>query len=307
MPIFLVFFTYALWSSIFTVGKATLAYASPLFLTGSRMLVAGFLLVLFLAIFDRKTLKIKTKQQWLSIFLLGFFSVYLANALEFWGLQYLTAGKTCLIYSLTPFISAVLSYFQFGEKITWRKAAGLGIGFLSFIPIIMDGGGSESLSGLGILSWAELALMLAAISAAYGWILLKSLGTQQATSPIASNALSMLIGGTLALIQSGFTENWAPLPVTNMTHYLQGMALIIVISNLICYNLYGWLLKKFSATFISFAGLTTPLFAATFGYFFLGEKITNYFFMALGIIAVGLFIVYREERRLGYIQKNVIS
>ena len=304
MAIFLVFFNYALWSSIFTIGKASLTCASPLFLTGTRMLAAGVLMIAALALFRPQALKFN-RAQLATMGLLGLFSVYLANALEFWGLQYLTAAKTCLIYSLTPFISALLSYFQFGEKMTPLKAAGLTIGFMSFIPILLDRSGAEELvRGLGWLTWAEIALMGAAVSAAYGWILLKLLGTRQATSPIAANAVSMAFGGILALAHSFFIENWSPVPVTNTRGFFEGLALMIVISNIICYNIYGWLLKKFSATFLSFAGLTTPLFAALFGYLFLKETITPYFFVALGVIAVGLALVYIEERKQGYIRPS---
>jgi len=54
-------------------------------------------------------------------------------------------------------------------------------------------------------------------------------------------------------------------------------------------------------TFISFTGLTIPLFVAVYGYFFLGEVITVQLLISMVIVACGLYIFYQEELRQGYI------
>jgi drug/metabolite transporter (DMT)-like permease len=115
-----------------------------------------------------------------------------------------------------------------------------------------------------------------------------------------SNGTSMLIGGLFALLHSFVVDTW--LPVSQFTPFATGTLSLVIISNLLCYNLYGWLLKKFTATFLSFIGLSTPLFAALFGYFFLNETVTWHFFISIAVLSLGLWIVYREELRLGYIR-----
>jgi drug/metabolite transporter (DMT)-like permease len=302
MPLFLVFFTFFVWSTSFTFGKSTLAYSPPLFLTGFRMLLGGLILLGFLALFRRKDFKIK-KHHLFPLFLLALTSVYLTNVFEFWGLQYLTSAKTCFIYSLSPFLSAIFSYLQFKEKITIRKLLGLCIGFIGFVPVLLHKSGTEeSVGGIAFLSWPELALITATVTSVYGWILLRKLGKDEGMSPIMSNGTSMCLGGLFALIHSLFVENWNPTPISNYGGFFEGVLLMILISNLICYNLYGWLLKRFTATFLSFAGLTTPLFAAFFGWLVLHETVSWTFFLSVGIIGFGLWLVYLEELRLGYIR-----
>src|SRR5271169_877432 len=144
MSIAIVVFMYALWSSIFSLGKMTLHYCPPLFLTGARMVLAGLLLLGFLAIFKRSSFKLNRIQVF-SILLLAFFSIYLTNALEFWGLQHLSAAKTCFIYSLSPFFAALFSYLHFKEKMNRSKWLGFGIGFLGFIPVLLTQTDSEEL------------------------------------------------------------------------------------------------------------------------------------------------------------------
>lgn len=304
MHLFFVFLTFFVWSTMFTLGKTTLECAPPIFLTGARMFLGGLVILAFLAFFKRGDLKIK-KHHFFPLFLLSLSAVYLSNVFEFWGLQYLTAAKACFIYSLSPFLSALFSYFQFKEKVTSRKLLGLIVGFIGFLPVLLNQSGSEKLVGqVGFLSWAEISMMLATACAVYGWILLRKLGKEDEISPLMANGTSMCVGGALALLHSFAADSWNPTPITNYPGFFQGVFLMIIISNLICYNLYGWLLKRFTATFLSFAGLMTPLFAAFFGWLIRGETVSWIFFLSVGIISLGLWLVYSEELRLGYIVRR---
>lgn len=304
MYMFLVFFNFFIWSTSFTLGKKTLLCAPPVFLTGARMFLSGIIILAFLFFAKRTLLKVK-KAHILPLILLALSSVYLTNVFEFWGLQYLTAAKACFIYSLTPFLAALFSYLQFKEKITWRKLLGLVIGFVGILPVLMNQSGSENLlGGIACFSWAELSLVMATIASVYGWVLLRKLGKDNDISPLMANGFSMFLGGIFALVHSLFVDRWSPTPITNYSGFFQGVFLMILISNLICYNLYGWLLKRFTATFLSFAGLSTTIFAAFFGWLVLHESVPISFFISLGVISVGLWFVYEEELRLGYIRKS---
>lgn len=268
------------------------------------MFIAGVILLAFLYFFKRKDFRI-TRSQILPLFLLSLSAVYLTNAFEFWGLQYLTAAKACLIYSLSPFIAALLSYIQFREKITARKVVGLVIGFIGFSPVFLYNSGSEvAMGGFLFFSWAELALIMATIFSVYGWILLRKLGKDEGMSPLMANGSSMLMGGLFALAHSFFVENWAPTPVVEQGEFFKWVFFIIIVSNLLCYNLYGWLLKRFSATFLSFAGLTTPLFAAAWGWLMHRETVPWPFYLSMAVVGAGLWLVYSEELRLGYIVRS---
>lgn len=306
MSIALVVLMYATWSSIFSLGKMTLAYSPPIFLTGFRMTLAAVLILLYLFIAKRSSFKLE-KKQLLSIGILAFFSIYLTNVLEFWGLQYLTAAKTCFIYSLSPFFAALFSYIHFKEKMNNRKWLGLGLGFIGFVPVLLTQTGSEELlNAFSFLSWPTLAIMGAALCSVYGWVLLRLIVKDSTTSPLTANGISMLIGGILAFIHSFFVENWNPLPVAaeNFGPFFQGTLLMTFISNIICYNLYGMMLKKFTATFLSFVGLLSPIFASISGWIFLDEPLSWKIFLSTGIVSLGLWIVYQAELKQGYIAEK---
>lgn len=306
MSVLIVVFMYAVWSSVFSLGKMTLQYCPPLFLTGARMVLGGLLLLGFLAIFKRSALKLN-RAQIFSITLLAFFSIYLTNALEFWGLQYLSAAKTCFIYSLSPFFAALFSYLHFNEKMNGRKWLGLCIGFLGFIPVLLTQTGSEELFNAFIFfSWPSLAIMGAALCSVYGWVVLRLVVKDHAISPLMANGASMLFGGLLAFGHSFLVEGWDPLPfqVANLGPVVKGTLLMTLISNIICYNLYGLLLKRFTATFLSFVGLLSPVFASLNGLIFLGEPISWTILLSTGVVSLGLWIVYHAELKQGYILKT---
>ncbi len=306
MPIALVVLMYALWSSVFSLGKITMQYCPPFFLTGARMAIAGVALLIFLALFKRSTFKFN-RMQILSIALLSVFSIYLTNALEFWGLQYLSAAKTCFIYSLSPFFAALFSYLHFKEKMNARKWLGLSIGFLGFIPVLLTCTGSEELfSAFSFFSWPTLAIMAAALCSVYGWVILRLVVKDHSISPLMANGASMFLGGLLAFGHSFLVESWDPIPVQagNFAPFLKGTLVMAFLFNIICYNLYGVLLKRFTATFLSFVGLLSPVFASLNGLIFLGEPISWTIILSTGIVSLGLWIVYRAELKQGYIVKS---
>lgn len=298
----LVFLVYALFASVFTLQKQALCYSTPLFLVASRMILAGCILLAATAIQSPKKLlpflqRGGRKNVWIPVLLLAFFNIYLTNMLELWGLKYLSSFKTCFLYSLSPFISALISYLLLNERMTKRRWSGLLIGFSGFIPILLTDTSIETAAGeLWVFSWPELAVIGAVFASVFGWVLLKQLVHHQQLSTKLVNGASMLVGGVLALLHSFLVDAWQEgIPVTQWHPFLELTIALLIISNLIAYNLYGHLLKKFSQTFMSFAGLSTPLFTALFGWIFLSEQVTFSFFLSLVIVFIGLFVFYKEE------------
>jgi drug/metabolite transporter (DMT)-like permease len=301
---YLVVLLYALFASVFTISKTGLQYTQPLFFVGSRMFLAGILMLAYMRIFRAKEFSVSPDQK-KGLILLGIFNIYLTNAFEFWGLQYLTSFKTCFIYSLSPFLSAVLSYLFLEERMTPKKVLGLIVGSLGFLPILLTQSTEEDLAGsFWVLSWAEISVLSAVICSVYGWIILRDLVFVKKCPFIMANGISMTLGGAIALVHSFLVENWNPIPVTEMVPFLEAAGLLIIISSFICYNLYGYLLKSFTATFMSFAGFTTAIFSALFGWIFLSEQITYEFLISGAIVFIGLLLFYQEELKREGIRKD---
>jgi drug/metabolite transporter (DMT)-like permease len=270
------------------------------------MIIASILLISYLALRNRSSIRLSPKQLFcLSIY--GILGMYLNNAFEYWSLARLSASKACFLYSLSPLLAAFFSYLHFGEKMTSRKWIGLAIGFLGILPVLGIQTGSESSTGgVFFLTWPELGMFAAVLCSSYGWILLRLMVKDESISPSLSNGVGMLVGGIFALIHSSFVESWNPLPVSsaNITPFLQGTILITLISNVLCYNLYGYVLKRFTATFVSFVGLLSPFFASLNSWLLLGETPSITIFLSTGIVIIGLWLVYSAELKQGYIHSK---
>lgn len=287
----LVILLFAMFGGVCSVAKLSLSYASPLFFIGARMALAGVILLIYHRIRYGKEYKFQPKQLIL-LFLLGVFNIYFTNLFAYFSLEELDSFKTCFIYNLSPFISALFSYFVFSETLSNNQWLGLTIGFLGFTFLVVDDFILEDLSSF---SFGHFIMLLSVFSSVYGWVLMRQLVFDNNCSPALANGGSMFVGGSSALIHSYFTENWDPVPVSDYAGYFQCSILLIVFSNLICYNLYGYLLKTYTATFMSFAGFLTPLFTALFGWMFLEEIVTWNFFLAFSIVLVGLLIFSKNE------------
>ncbi len=289
----LIILLHALFASSFPLGKILLSYTSPIFLTGARMTIAGTILLAYQYFWPTAQFRFKKKhiKLYAQIIILG---IYITYILRFWALSYLPVGKTAFFYNFAPFFSSLYAYMLFGEKITKKQCLGLGIGFIGMIPIIILTSPIEaSLGEMFFVSWPELAMFVAVALHSYSWIIIQQLVRDKSYSPMMVNGITMTAGGSLALITSFFVDG--PLPVTEIGVFAGWLAIVIIVSNIICHNIYGHLLKQYTATFLSFAGFLGPIFASLYGWAFLNERITWHFFATGLIVFVGLYLFYQDE------------
>lgn len=290
----LVALLYAILASTFVLAKNSLLYAKPFFLIGFRMLLAGMLLLIFAKI--RGVLILKKCDWWL-IFRVSLFHIYLSFVLEFWALQHLSALKTTLIYSSTPFIAALLSYFLLQERLRIQKKIGIFIGLLGMLPIFISIGGNAK--ELLQISLPDIVLFGAVASGAYAWFLVKEL-LQKGYSLLVINGVAMLLGGLGSFFTSMFFER-APF-VYSWPDFLFWVGLLIIVSNVVVYNFYGYLLHRYTITFLTFAGFLCPSFAMLYDWAFFGRALQMQYLISIVLVTVGLYIFYKNE--LGSVAEN---
>lgn len=270
------------------------------------MLLAAFLILVFFFVKKRKNLIINFRQ-FLAIVLVAFFSMYFTNALEYYGLQHLSAAKTCFIYSLTPFFSAFFSYLHFHEKMNRVKWLGMFVGICGVAPVFFISTGPECVTDSFFkISYPEIAVIGATIFSVYGWILLRILVKDDKLSPVVANGWGMFMGGLFALAHSWFLDTWEPVPIIPGSYapFFQGLIIITFISNIICYNIYGFLLKRFTATFMSFTGLFSPIFTSISEWLIFKTPPSPLIMISSLVTLLGLWIVYKEELKQGYILRE---
>lgn len=284
----------ALFAITFNLGKEVVSVVPPIFFLGVRMVLAGLLLLGFVRFYKKDSLKID-KKDYGNFFIIIFFHIYASYIGEFVSLQYVPSSKVALLFNLSPFITALLCYFIFGQKLSKKQFIGLCIGFLGFLPLILFTSSDVNAVNMA-LAPIDLMLLMAITTACIGWITMDTLTTNNRYSFFFVNSVGMIGGGFLCLLTSYATETWPSLQFacTN-TIFLKNLFLLILIGNVICYNLYGFLLKKYSATLLSFFGATIPLFSALFGWLWYNEIVGWPFFLTFICVTTGLYIFYKEE------------
>ncbi|MBA3954751.1 DMT family transporter [Candidatus Dependentiae bacterium] len=293
IAVFLLNIFYAL---VCPIGKVALYYTSPLFLTGFRMVLGGAVVLAYQYIFRRDRFVVPTISWW-PLFWAAVYTIYLTNWLEFLALEHLTPAKTSFLYNLYPFVSALLSVTYLREGLSGKKWLGICIGLLGSIPLLIsaDAADPHLYKYFGLVSVPELALLASVLVCPLGWIFIQKAVCQKGCDSVMANSVTMLIGGLMALVHSGLTENWNPVPVTNVPWFLITTGGLIVVSNLICNTMYIELLKKYTITFLSFTGFITPIVTAIFDWLFFGYRVPTTFYISMSIMFIGFYIFYKAE------------
>ncbi len=293
---FLVFILYAVWAATFWVVKKSVATGAPCFLVAFRMILSGIFLLAYQWWQDRLIFTKVNKKDLISFFNASIFYIYLTCVPKFWGLKYVSAVKTTMIYSLTPFITAILAYFLHKQKLTVHKIAGILFGVIGIIPVLIAQGFAEKqISHEYSIFLPEIALFIAVAASAYGWFMIKGLIEKGYTIALI-NGITMLMGGVASWITSLLFEGLMP-PIIDFWPFLFWSFILIVSINIIFNNLYAWLMRHYSITFLSFAGFLCPLFATFYEWLLTGTNVSWHYAVCLVCVTLGLFVFYKDELR----------
>jgi drug/metabolite transporter (DMT)-like permease len=294
--ILLAILEYAILASTFTLAKVAVGHADPLFLIGVRMVASAPLMFLVHHFQAKNSFKID-RRDYFKLLLVSIFHIFLPFIGEFWALQFVSSAKTAITYSLTPFIAAVISYFLLKKKLTIKQTVGLSIGLLGLMPIFFSGDEVAFAGELLHISWPEIVLLFAVISASYAWFIVSDL-MQRGYGISLINGIAMFLGGIMSLVLWFFVSGDQSPIRGDLNSFLFWTAMLIIVANVISYNLYGWLLRHVSITFMSAIGFLCPIFASIYGLLLLNENLGISHLIALIMVGFGLWLFYRDEMKV---------
>lgn len=275
---------YAVSASTFMISKQLLAYSTPLFLSGLRTLLAGFIFLFYLKY--RGTID-SYKKYIFPCLSIGFFSFYMSNTLKFWALHHLTSGKASLIAVSEPFFAILFAYLLCNETMTLRRWLGL--------ALCMIGASMVALSNFTApfnVALPDIVMLGSIIASSFGALLMRKFVRINNYSAPIINCMSMGSAGICALFTSFILEN--PLSTTTTLptiHFLSLLFIMVLVSNIFAYSLYGSLLTQYSAILISSASLLRPFFVACYS-----GTLDLHMLFSTAIISMGLLILYQEEK-----------
>lgn len=270
----------------------------PLFVAGARIFGSGLILLSLYLSKHKNSVWGQLRQLLRPSFFSYAFCLYTFSAIGFsWGMQYIDPVKACFLFVLSPFITALMLYFLHNEKLNKTKLLGLAIGFASVIPIVLESNHGHFNQVSWFMAFAGYVVFAAAIiSFSYGWILHKKLLQVVHVSSSLLTGMALTVGGAITLVINLLVDRKA-IFCMQLTESFWWLLLLFAMLTAIGYNLYSSLLKRYSPTFISFAGFLEPAFGMLYASLFLGHQISSISFFALLGLGCGLYLFYQEELR----------
>jgi len=288
---------YALFAAEFPLAKLALRETNAFFLETIRMTLGGSLLLGFYLFRNQFKVRID-KNDWFLFAQLIVFYMYFSYFAGGWALQYISSLKANLLYSLVPFVSAALGYLILRDKPTIHKIAGMSVGVLGLVLILLNAEGPHAPSGDFMhIALPEMMMLVSIFSTEYGYFLLKRL-FDKGYPLVLINGLAMFIGGLLSLTTAFLVFEQQVIQYTSLNLVVGYAALLFALVNIIDIALYGTLIKKYSITFLTFAGFLSPIFGVLYGTIFMGETISFVHIGAFGLIFLGLYLFSRGDAKL---------
>ncbi len=291
LPILVVTFC-LLWSSAFSAAKVALADCPPLLLLAARFLIAG-VVVLGVAGANGTSWRSLARRDLIALAGLGVVNNALYLGLNYAGMRSISSGLSALIISTNPVLTALLAAAVLGERMTWRKAAGLllGVGGVAFIVEGRIVSGIDSPVGM-VFTVAALLSMVG------GTILFKRLAPNGGLW--IGNGVQNLAGGLVLVPFAFMLESVGEVvPSWRLVIALAYSALLV---SVVGYLIWFHLLTTSGATAASAYHFMMPPLGMLFGWLLLGEHVAFSDLIGIAPVALSIYLVTRpaapRQRRL---------
>ena len=217
----------------------------------------------------------------------AFFGVALNQLMFFKGLSITTPINASLIMTTTPILVMILSALILGEKITWKKILGIGMGLTG--AILLLGGTNFSFQTTTI--WGDLAILTNALSYGAYLIVVKPLMKKYEALTVVRWVFTF---GFIIIIPFGFNEMLA-IPSSSFTlNVFLGMAFIILFTTFLAYLLNAWALRFVNPSVVGFYIYIQPILA-TFITLFLGKDLNIiHTLIQSALIFIGVYLVSKK-------------
>lgn len=274
--------TWLVWGSTYLAIKYALISFPPFFQMGTRFLLAGVGLALWMR---WRGTPWPDATQWRNAAVVGALMLGGGMGGTAYAEQTVGSGLVVAFIAVVPLMIAALN-------LLWRiypsrlELAGIAVGLAGVLMLTQGDGFQASPVGLA-------AITIACVTWSLGSVL------SQRSLPLAAGAMGfaseMICGGLLlmglAALDGEFATvaaQWPPQPVA-----LAAWAYLVVFGSLIAFNAYMLLLSRASAALASSYTFVNPVIAMLLGVAIAGEVITGYEWTAAVIVLCGVVLMLR--------------
>jgi len=269
-----------IWGASFMVVAIALEGYGPLTVAGARTTL-GAVALLALMVLLKRPLPAFTPLMVRYLIAIGLLNTALPFALLSWGQQYVPSAFAGISMAALPLFVLPLAHVFTDEKMSLRSALGVILGFVGAIVLI--GPGVLRL-GTGLEPLGQLACIGASVSYAVSSVMTRRCPP---IDPITMAALLLTVGAVALipamLIFEGVPSMGDPRPTI-------AIILLGLIPTALAALIRVATIRSAGAIFMTLVNYQVPVWSMIFGAWILSEVLPLRFFLALGLILLGLAI-----------------
>ena len=218
----------------------------------------------------------------------GFLAIFIPGWTFIYALKNVSSGLQSIFISTIPMFTVFWVFFFYKEeKITKLKISSVIVGLLGLVALFSSGvtglsdGGNLLIGGLlALLGVQGLAISNITNKRDSQLIPAKTyLLTQWLAATFISVVIFFFLGGEIVYLSQSETLK------------LLGLVFIDIFN----YSLFFYTIKRLSATFTTLVDYVVPIVGIIVGYIFLGEVVSNIFFVTLTMIFISLYLAVKDE------------
>jgi drug/metabolite transporter (DMT)-like permease len=275
--------TWLVWGSTYLAIKFALVSFPPFVQMGSRFIVAGVVLALWMKLVRK--VPWPSALQWRNATVIGALMLACGMGGTAFSEQSVSSGLVVAFIAVVPVMMAL-------GNLLWKiypstlEAAGIGVGLAGVLMLTQGAGFQASTAGL-------FAIVIACIAWTSGSLLSQRVPSLAMAPGAMGFASEMICGGIVlmgfALVNGEYRtlqSLWPPQPLA-----LAAWVYLVVFGSLIAFNAYMVLLAKSSAALAASYCFVTPVIAMFLGIVFANEVVSGFEWAAAGVVLVGVILV----------------
>lgn len=242
------------------------------------------MLVLWVVVFAARLPIPREPRVWGAFLVMGLLNNVIPFGLMSWGQLYIETGLTSILNAATAIFGVLVAALVFSdERLTMRKAIGVGLGFLGVATAI----GLSNFATFDLRSTAQLAVLAGTVSYAFASAWAR---TRLGHLPPQIAAAGMLTGSTLILLPAALIID-GPISLDLQPITWAAIAYYALIATAGAYLLYYRVLDMAGSGNLMLVTLLIPPVAIVLGALVLGEQLHPRAFAGFALLALGLLIL----------------
>jgi drug/metabolite transporter (DMT)-like permease len=270
-----------LWSTSWILIKVGLVDIPALPFAGLRYLFASIILFIYM-IFTRKIHLITslTKPQWKTLLIYGFILITLTQGTQFLALSMLPAVSLSLFLNMSPIFVLFLGYFFLKETINRVQMLGILLFFFGIFIYFYQVDLGNNLPGLAL---AVFGVGINAIAAVFG----RSINAKRDIDPMVITVVITGFGSIFLLLGGIAIQG---MPVLNVQGWLI-VGWLAAINTALAFTLWNTALRELKAVEANTINNTMLIQIALLAAIFLNESLSLRQWVAIAVVAIGVWLV----------------